>query len=56
MTLLVIYSLIVLFFSLRTFSFGVWQIKNKNFIGGLVVFLLSLSAIILMFMQFIYDF
>lgn len=53
MTLLIIYSLIILFFSLRTFTFGMWQIKTKNIPGGIVVFVLSVLAPALMFLQFI---
>ncbi len=43
-TLLFLVALVV---SIRTFSYGLWTLSNRNTLGGIFVFLLSASVIAL---------
>lgn len=38
--------------ALRAISFAIWEIKNKNIIGGIAVIILSVSSIWLVFSKF----
>lgn len=38
-------AIITIAASARAISFAIWEIKNKNILGGIVVMLLSISAI-----------
>ena len=51
MIYLIIAAIIVLITSIRAISFSIWQFKNKNILGGIMVFLLSVSAVVLTAMQ-----
>lgn len=37
--------LFVFLVSLKTFCYGIWTAKNKNIIGGIFIFFLSLSSL-----------
>lgn len=47
MLYLVSAAIIVFLTSVRAFSFAVWQFRNKNILGGIMVSLLALSAVVL---------
>ena len=38
---------ICIIFAVRTFNYGIWTIKKKNYTGGIVVMLLSTAALTL---------
>lgn len=46
MIYVLIVAAVVLIFSIKAFSFGIWQFKNKNITGGILIFLLSAGALV----------
>ena len=41
-----IIGILVCISAIRTFSFGIWCLKNKNIIGGISVFFLGIISVL----------
>lgn len=51
MIYVLIAAAVVLIFSIKAFSFGIWQFKNKNITGGILIFLISAAAVVSVFKE-----
>lgn len=52
MLVLLTAAAIIFVSAIRAFSFGIWQFKNKNILGGIMVMLAALTSCVLGVMIF----
>ena len=52
MIVLLTAAVIIFVSAIRAFSFGIWQFKNKNILGGIMVILVAVLSCVFAVMMF----